>query len=255
MDSIPVGGVCSPRPPNTAASRRPSPRAGGGRRDRGGRLGRLADIYRTTLGKKLVMAVTGTVLLVFVVVHMLGNLQSFLGAEAINRYGRLLHFEPALLWAARLVLLASALAHIVAAVQLTLVNWAARPVGYAKRLYRSADYASRTMVWSGPIVAAFVVYHVLHLTVGAVHPSFVPGDVYHNVVTGFSVWYVALFYVIAQLMLGLHLYHGVWSLTQTIGVTHPALDLWRRRVAQGAAIAVVLGNCSIPVAVLAGVVR
>ncbi len=215
----------------------------------------LADIYRTTLGKKLVMAVTGTILLVFVVVHMLGNLQIFLGPEAINRYARLLRVEPALLWAARLALLASVGAHIVAAAQLTLVNWAARPVAYARRRYRATDYASRTMIWSGPIVAAFVVYHVLHLSVGVVHPSFVPGDVYHNVVAGFSVWYVALFYVVAQLMLGLHLYHGVWSLTQTLGVTHPALDLWRRRIAQGTAVAVAIGNCSVPVAVLAGVVR
>ena len=216
---------------------------------------RLADIYRTTLGKKLAMAVTGTALLAFVLVHMLGNLQVFLGAEAINRYARFLRVEPALLWAARLVLLASVAVHIVAAVQLTLANWAARPVGYARRVYRATDYASRTMVWSGPIVAAFVAYHLLHLSVGIVHPDFVPGDVHHNIVAGFSVWYVSLFYVVAQFALGLHLYHGVWSLTQTLGVTHPALDTWRRRVAQGAAAAIVLGNCSVPVAVLTGLVR
>jgi len=215
----------------------------------------LADTYRTTLGKKLVMALTGTVLLVFVVVHMLGNLQIFLGAEAINRYGRLLRVEPALLWAARLVLLASVAVHIIAAVQLTLVNWAARPIGYARRIYRATDYASRTMVWSGPVVGAFVVYHVLHLSLGAVHPDFVPGDVYHNVVAGFSVWYVSAFYVTAQLFLGLHLYHGVWSLTQTLGVTHPGLDVARRRIAQGTSVAVVLGNCSVPAAVLAGLLR
>jgi len=215
----------------------------------------VAEAYRTTLGKKLVMAATGTILLVFVVVHMLGNLQIFLGAEAINRYGRFLRLEPALLWAARLVLLASVLVHIVAAVQLTLVNWAARPIGYAKREYRATDYASRTMVWSGPIIAAFVVYHLLHLSTGTVHPDFVPGDVYHNVVTGFSVWYVSAFYVAAQLLLGLHLYHGVWSLSQTFGVTHPALEVWRRRLAQGTAVVVVLGNCSVPVAVLTGLVR
>ncbi len=215
----------------------------------------LADIYRTTLGKKLVMAVTGTILFAFVALHMLGNLQIFLGAEAIDRYARLLRVEPALLWAARATLLASVLAHIVAATQLTLVNWRARPVGYARRAYRATDYASRTMVWSGPILAAFVVYHILHLSTGTVHPSFVPGDVYHNVVAGFSVWYVSAFYVVAQLALGLHLYHGVWSMTQTFGVTHPALDVWRRRFAQGTAAAIVVGNCSVPVAVLAGLVR
>ncbi len=215
----------------------------------------LTDTYRTTVGKKFVMAVTGTVLLVFVEFHMLGNLQIFLGAEAINRYGRLLRVEPALLWAARAVLFVAVSIHIIAAVQLTLTNWAARPVGYAKRVYRAADYASRTMVWSGPIVAAFVVYHVLHLSTGSVHPSFVPGDVYHNVVAGFSVWYVSAFYVVAQVFLGIHLYHGTWSLTQTLGVTHPALDLWRRRFAQALAVVIVAGNCSVPVSVLAGVIR
>jgi succinate dehydrogenase / fumarate reductase cytochrome b subunit len=223
--------------------------------DRGLAVRRLADTYRTTLGKKAVMAVTGTVLLAFVVVHMLGNLQIFLGADAINRYGRLLRIEPALLWFARAVLLASVSVHIIAAVQLTLVNWAARPIGYAKRVYRATDYASRTMVWSGPVIAAFVVYHVLHLSVGAVHPDFVPGDVYHNVVAGFSVWYVSVFYVAAQLLLGLHLYHGAWSLFQSLGVSSPGFDAWRRRFAQAMAVAVVLGNCSVPAAVLSGLIR
>ncbi len=215
----------------------------------------LERAYGTTVGKKYVMAVTGVILFAFVFFHMLGNLQVFLGPEALNHYARLLRIEPPLLWTARVVLLVSLIIHIVAAVQLTLRNWAARPVGYRFVDYRAADYASRTMVWSGPIIAAFVVYHVLHFTTGTVHPDFVPGDVYHNVVAGFRVWYVSAFYIVAQILLGFHLYHGLWSGFQTLGASHPSYDRWRRVFAQAATFIIVLGNCSIPVAVLSGLVR
>jgi len=215
----------------------------------------LARYYRSTLGKKFVMAVTGGILFAFVLLHMVGNLQVFLGREQLNSYARLLRVEPLLLWAARLVLLACVGVHIVAAVQLTLHDWSMRPVGYARRRYRSATYAARTMVWSGPIIAAFVIYHLLHFTFGTLHPSFVADDVYHNVVAGFSVWYVSAFYVLAQLLLGLHLYHGMWSLFQTLGVSHASHDAMRRTFASAVAFLIVAGNCSIPVAVLAGLVR
>jgi succinate dehydrogenase / fumarate reductase, cytochrome b subunit len=196
----------------------------------------LGSTYRTTLGKKLVMAVTGAVLFGFVLLHMLGNLQVFLGPEALNRYARLLRVEPALLWGARLLLLAAVTVHIVAAVQLTLRNWAARPVGYHRQVYRATDYASRTMVWSGPIIAAFVVYHILHLSVGSVHP------------------YVSAFYILAQVLLGAHLYHGLWSAFQSVGASHPSYADFRRPSALAASLVIVVGNCSIPLAVLAGLV-
>ena len=215
----------------------------------------VARAYSSTLGKKYTMAVTGIILFLFVVFHMLGNLQIFLGRDQLNGYSRLLRVEPLLLWAARLVLLACVTVHIVAAIQLTLRNWAARPVGYARQRYIATDYAARTMVWSGPIIAAFVVYHLLDLTVGSVNPSFVSADVFHNVVASFSVWYVAAFYMFAQAALGFHLYHGLFSLFQTVGASHPAYDRWRHPFATAVAVVIVVGNCSIPAAVLAGLVR
>jgi succinate dehydrogenase / fumarate reductase cytochrome b subunit len=215
----------------------------------------VARAYSSTLGKKYTMAVTGTILFLFVVFHMLGNLQIFIGRDQLNGYARLLRVEPLLLWTARLVLLASVTVHIIAAVQLTLRNWAARPVGYRRQEYLATDYAARTMVWSGPIIAAFVVYHLLDLSFGTVNPNFIPGDVYHNVVASFSVWYVGAVYVFAQVALGFHLYHGLFSLFQSVGASHPAYDRWRHPFAMATAVLIVVGNCSIPAAVLAGVIR
>jgi succinate dehydrogenase / fumarate reductase cytochrome b subunit len=215
----------------------------------------LARAYSSTIGKKYTMAVTGIILFLFVVFHMLGNLQIFIGRDQLNAYARLLRVEPVLLWAVRLVLLGSVSVHIVAAVQLTLRNWAARPVGYAKQRYVATDYAARTMVWSGPIIAAFVVYHLLDLSFGTANPAFVPGDVYHNVVASFSVPYIAGFYIFAQLALAFHLYHGLFSLFQSVGASHPTYDRWRHPFAVAVAVVIALGNCSMPVAVLAGVIR
>ncbi len=215
----------------------------------------VASLYETTVGKKAVMAVTGVILFAFVVGHMMGNLLIYSGPEKLNGYARLLRVEPALLWGVRLLLLGSVLVHIVASVQLTVRNWGRRPIQYYVRHYREADYAARTMVWSGPIIAAFVVYHLLHLTFGIVHPDFIPMDVYHNVVTGFRVWPVSAFYIVAMVLLGFHLYHGLWSLFQTAGVPHAKGGDWRRALATVLSVAIVAGNCSIPIAVLAGIVR
>ena len=182
-------------------------------------------LWGTVVGKKVVMAVTGLVLVGFVIAHMLGNLKIFLGAQAIDAYAVFLRTmgEPALpysllLWAVRIVLLVCVVLHITAAVQLTRMNWAARPQGYDTKKSIATTYAARTMRWSGVILALFIVYHLLHLTAGAV--GFRPGafhdlSVYRNVVAGFSVWYVALFYIVA--MACLHLDHGIWSMLQTLG--------------------------------------
>jgi succinate dehydrogenase / fumarate reductase cytochrome b subunit len=215
----------------------------------------IVRLYSSSLGKKYLMAVTGIVLFAFVVGHMLGNLQIYLGAERLNHYAALLRGAPALLWTVRSVLLFSVAVHIVAAVQLFLGNRRGRPVRYARRSWVAADYAARTMVWSGPIIALFVGYHIAHLTLGAAHPSFVTEDVYHNVVAGFQVVPVALFYVAANLLLGYHLFHGLWSMLQSFGLSHPAYDGLRKAVAAALAVAIAAGNVSIPVAVLAGVVR
>ena len=203
------------------------------------------------------MAASGLVLYGFVVAHMLGNLQVFLGPEAINDYGEFLrHFLHGQgLWIARGTLLLAASLHIWAAVVLTLENWSARPVGYREWQAVESTYASRTMVWSGPILAAFIVYHLAHFTLGTVHPEFVPGDVYRNVVVGFQNPFVSAFYVLAMVALGLHMYHGFWSMLQTLGLSHPRWNRVRLAASLVLAGVVVLGNISVPLSVLAGLVH
>ena len=211
----------------------------------------------STIGRKAVMAVTGLVLFGFVLGHFVGNLTLYLGPEAINDYSRFLHgfLHGGGLWVARSGLLASAILHVWSATSLTLDSWAARPDPYRTWKAKDSTYASRTMRWGGVILFAFIVFHLLHLTFGTVHPAFEPGDVYHNVVSGFQVWPVSLFYVVAMVLLGLHLDHGVWSMCQTLGLSHPRYKRWARAAARGFALLIVVGNCSFPVAVLAGWVR
>jgi succinate dehydrogenase / fumarate reductase cytochrome b subunit len=217
------------------------------------------------VGKKIVMAVTGVVLVGFVIAHMLGNLKIFLGAEAIDSYAVFLRTmgEPLLpygaaLWVARIVLLACVALHITAAVQLTRMNWAARPQGYDTKRSIATTYAARTMRWSGVILALFIIFHLLHLTVGTV--GFQPGEfrhlsVYHNVVAAFSVWYIALFYVVAMACLCLHLHHGIWSMLQTLGCNNARTTRALQALSLGVALVVFAGFISVPVAVVAGWVR
>jgi succinate dehydrogenase / fumarate reductase cytochrome b subunit len=219
-------------------------------------------LYHTTLGKKVVMAVTGLILVLFVIAHMLGNLHAFEGPDELNAYGVFLREVgyPALsnetaLWIVRIVLLVAAVLHITSAVQLTQLDLAGRPVGYRSKKTVNASLAARTMRIGGVILAVFIVYHILHMTVGSVHPSFRPGDVYHNVVAGFSVWPVSLFYLVAMLCLGLHLYHGVWSMFQTLGLNNRGRTRFWGGVATVTAVVVALGFSLVPLAVLAGLVR
>ncbi len=219
-------------------------------------LARAGRFYQATVGKKIVMAATGVILFGFVVAHMAGNLQIFLGPEKLNDYARSLRAMPALLWLARLTLAAAVALHMVAAVQLWAWNRAARPRGYARLTAVESSYASRTMLWSGPILAAFVVYHLMHFTFGNAHPDFNHElDVYHNVVTGFRQPPVAIAYMIAMAMLGLHLHHGAWSMFQSLGVGHPRFTPLLKRFASVSAVVLVAGNISIPLAVLAGWLR
>lgn len=216
---------------------------------------KVLSFYSTTVGKKLVMAVTGLILAVFVLGHMAGNLQIYQGPEKLNHYAQLLRVSMPVLWTVRLILLVSVVLHIVAAVQVTLQNWRSRPQKYAVSAYQEADIASRTMIWGGLVVAAFVVYHLLHLTFGTAHGDFKPGDVYHNVVSGFQVPLVSLFYILANIFLALHLYHGMWSWFQTLGFSHPKYNRARRVFATVYAVVIAVGNISIPVSVLAGWVK
>ena len=201
------------------------------------------------------MAVTGVILFGFVVGHMLGNLQIYLGQEQLDHYAELLQANRPFLWAVRSVLLFSVGVHIWAAVVIWLRNRSARPVKYKVFRPPALDYAARTMVWSGPIIAIFIVYHVLDFTVGTTNPDFIKGEVYHNVIASFSNPVVALIYVAANLMLAFHLYHGLWSLFQTFGWDHPRFGWIRRALAIFFSVLIGAGNISIPLAVLTGIVH
>jgi succinate dehydrogenase / fumarate reductase cytochrome b subunit len=196
------------------------------------------------------------VLVGFVFAHMTGNLQLYLGPEAMNAYGRLLRElgHGGALWVARGVLLLCVALHVWAAVSLTRQSRAARPVGYRQQTWTESTYASRTMRWSGPILLLFLLYHLAHLTTGQAHPQFVEGDVYGNVVVGFQSLPVVVFYVAAMLALGLHLYHGVWSMLQTLGLSHPRYDPWRHVLSTLVTLAVVGANITFPLAVFFGFV-
>lgn len=218
---------------------------------------RPARFWASTNGKKAVMSVTGAILLLFVIGHMFGNLQIFEGPEQLNAYGRFLHSVPEILWAVRAVLIAAVVLHIWASVGLAVRKIQARPVGYAKRENIASSYASRTMYWSGPILLAFVIFHLLHLTAGAIHPGgeFVPADVYHNVVAGFQVWYVSAWYIFSMVLLGFHIRHGAWSMFQSVGINHPRHTPILKKAAIVLAVIIVLGYSSIPVSILLGLVK
>lgn len=207
------------------------------------------------------MAATGVLLFGFVFTHMAGNLKVYQGAEKFNEYAAWLRTvgtpvlpESGMLWIARAGLLAAIALHIAAAVKLTRQSMAARPRAYVRKNKVQLDYASRTMRWSGVIVFAFVVYHLLHMTLGTVHSDFVTHDPYHNVVAAFSVWPVSVFYILANLLLGTHLYHGLWSMFQTLGWNRPVVKKWRRPFAVAFAVVVTAGFVSVPLGVLTGIV-
>ena len=216
---------------------------------------RAFRFYESTVFKKAVMAVTGLILFAFVIGHLIGNLQIYEGPEKLNAYGRFLRIEPVLLWAVRLGLLIAVVLHIAVTVQLALLKNKARPVGYVKKNNSHSSYASRTMYWSGPIIALFVIYHILHLTLGVAQPGYIEGDVYHNVVAGFQNPLISGFYILAMILLCLHLYHGVYSMFQSLGASHPIYTPLLKKFAAVMAFAIAIGNISIPVSVLAGWVR
>lgn len=211
----------------------------------------------STVGVKAVMAITGVILFVYVVGHLLGNLQIFLpnGKEDLRNYSALLHRYPALLWFVRALLLAALGLHMWSYAVLGMRKLKARPVGYVKKKAVGSSFASRTMYWSGPFIAAYVVYHILHLTTGTVHPDFLEGDPYDNVVIGFRYYPVAIVYIIAIVLLCMHLYHGLWSWLQSLGLSHPRYTPFLKRAAAVIAILIAAGYISIPIAVLTGLVQ
>lgn len=215
----------------------------------------LLGFWRSTIGKKTVMAVTGLIGIGFVVGHMVGNLQMFQGAAKMNAYAHFLKSLGGLLWLARLVLVGAVVLHVVAAYQLSRLRLQARPVGYAKgSQWEVSTVASRTIRWGGAFLLAFIVFHILHFTTLDIFPNYSETDVYGNVVRGFRLWWVALIYVIAMLLLGLHLYHGTWSALRTIGATRPSRNPLQRRAAMALAGLVTIGFLAIVVAVFAGAI-
>ncbi|MBL0209776.1 MAG: succinate dehydrogenase cytochrome b subunit [Holophagaceae bacterium] len=220
-----------------------------------------AGFFGSSVGKKIVMAVTGIMLIGFVVVHMAGNLQLYLpahgGEHPLDAYGTFLRtlLHGSGIWIARAALLSAAGLHVWAAVGLTLMNRAARPIDYQNQQYDASTISSRWMRVSGVVVLVFIVFHLLHLTIGSVLPDFVHGQVFHNVVTGFQVPWVSAFYIIAMLCLATHIHHGIWSMLQTLGLSHPRFNGLRNRFATLLTIVVIGGNISFPIAVLTGFVR
>ncbi|MFO7779267.1 MAG: succinate dehydrogenase cytochrome b subunit [Nitriliruptoraceae bacterium] len=224
----------------------------------------LVELYRSALGKKYIMAITGIVGLGYVLAHMIGNLKLYQSAEAFNLYAETLRSllypiapQSAVLNILRLVLVLALIGHVVAAAQLTAMNRRARPESQkyrSKRDYVVADFAARTMRWTGVIVLLFLVYHLADLTWGWVNPAPAGSTPYEKVIASFSVPAIAGFYLVANLALGAHLYHGVWSLFQSMGWNNRRFNHWRKTLAIAFTVVVVGGNLSFPIAVLTGVI-
>jgi succinate dehydrogenase / fumarate reductase cytochrome b subunit len=203
----------------------------------------------------MVMGVTGIIGIAFLLAHITGNMLVFKSSEALNSYSHFLHGPGAeLLWAARVVLIAAVILHVWAAYSLTQQSHAARPQGYVKRVPQASTLASRTMRWGGVLILIFIVLHILHFTTGTLSPGgeYVEGDVYHNVVQSFHVWWVALFYMLSMVVLGFHLYHGAWSSARTLSISGNSPNPMHRQVATVIAVVVWLGFTLVPLGVLLG---
>ncbi len=218
---------------------------------------RAVALTQSTIGKKALVAVTGAILFGFVMGHFVGNALVFVGRDALNAYAEGLKSNLPLLWGVRLTLLVSVVTHISLTIQLAGRNAAARSTPYQHRRQDAVTtYAARTMVLSGPLIAAYIVFHIAHFTAPGLSlgGAFSATDVYGNVVQSFRVWWVSAIYIFANILLGLHLYHGGWSLLQSLGLSHPRFDRWRQIGATVFALVVSLGNVSMPILIMARVV-
>ncbi|MFD5778998.1 succinate dehydrogenase [Streptomyces sp. NPDC126933] len=227
-----------------------------------GRPSMIRTLWGSTIGKKTVMAVSGLIMLGYLVAHMYGNLKIFFGLDSFNGYAHwlrtlgepVLHYEWAL-WIVRVVLVAAVVLHGVCAYQLSRRDIAARPSKYVHKRPR-ASYATCTMRWGGIILALFIVWHILDLTTGTLHPGgFQSGRPYQNVVDTFSTWYGNVIYIVAMLALGLHIQHGFWSAAQTLGAGSAARDRVLKTTANLLAVVLTAGFIAVPVAVMTGVVN
>ncbi|MBI3072454.1 MAG: succinate dehydrogenase cytochrome b subunit [Deltaproteobacteria bacterium] len=215
-------------------------------------MGWIGRFWGSSIGKKAVMAVTGVILFGFLIGHMIGNLLVFGGPEKLNSYAMSIQNSAVLLWGVRGLLLVSVVLHIIAMIALTRQNRAARPVKYEHPSTVRATLYAKTMRLSGLLLLAYIIYHLLHFTLGKLHPNFIEGDAYHNMIEGFKQVPVSIGYIVAMICVGLHLRHGVWSLFQSVGLNHPRINKFREVFAALFAAILVLGNISMPVAVMAG---
>jgi len=211
-------------------------------------MSRAVFFYSSLVGQKLIMAVTGILLYLFVVGHLLGNLQIFSGPEKLNAYAAFLKSVGELLWAERAVMLAALVLHLIASVRVTLADWQARPDSYSEK-------KNIETIISGPVIFFYLIYHLMMFTFLTTGPGYSETDVYRNVVQAFQVPAISVVYIVAMLLLGFHLYHGGWSMLQTLGITWPTRPGLRRVVFPVLAVLITLGYISIPVAVLAGIIR
>lgn len=218
------------------------------------RVSRLGLLWSSLVGKKALMAATGIILFAFVLGHMIGNLQAFEGPARLNRYAQLLRVEPPLLWTVRIVLVIAVLVHAVAGIQLWLARREGRPVAYRQYAPTVSTPASRTMIWSGFLILGFVVYHLLDLTIGVANPAYREGEVFHNLVASLGRAAAAIFYVLAVAGLGVHLWHGLWSMFQSLGVSNRAYTPGIKKFAVAFAVILGIGFAAIPLAVLFGVI-
>jgi succinate dehydrogenase / fumarate reductase, cytochrome b subunit len=224
----------------------------------------VVQFYRSTIGKKIIMAVTGLIGVAYVILHMAGNLQAFAGREKLNVYAATLHGPLIeLLWVARVVLLVAVVLHVLMAWQLTRRAHAARPIEYGKQYAQVSTLASRTMRWGGVLLLVFIVLHILHFTTGQVDPAHSAErldtmgrhDVYANIVASFRIWWVSAFYIVAMIFLGLHLYHGAWSSVRTLGYAKPSPNPLHRTLALVVAAVVWLGFTLVPLGVITGLIH
>jgi succinate dehydrogenase / fumarate reductase cytochrome b subunit len=221
----------------------------------------LLNFWRSAVGKKWVMALSGIALLGYVLAHMIGNLKLFLGESHLNEYAEWLRTlgEPVfprtvLLWGMRIGLIAAFVLHIVAAYQLTRMNQKSRSAYQAPRDYVAANFASRTMRWTGVIIALYLIFHLLDLTWGSANPDFRRGEVFDNLVESFQRVPVAIVYIVANIALAFHIFHGAWSMFQSLGWNNPRFNIYRRYFAAAFALVIGIGNVSMPLLVVTGVV-
>jgi succinate dehydrogenase / fumarate reductase cytochrome b subunit len=222
----------------------------------------LSSLWRSTIGKKYVMAISGAIWFGYLILHLWGNLKILAGASFLNEYAAFLRTvgEPffgysILLWIVRLVLIPAFIVHMWSAISLTNRDRASRPQRYSMRKNLESTFASRTMIYGGLFIFLFLIYHLLDFTFGTVNPNYIEGDVYHNVLASFKQPVVVLFYVLAMIAVGMHLLHGVWSMFQTIGWNSARSNRLIRNFATFAALVLTVGNIFIPVAVLTGFIK